>query len=123
MLHEITAASASMDHMRWEEQYRKNGYDNDRSEQIAFIADYIKGRKDFLDRAWTDQVPVHTITLLVEGVVYDTLYVLDNDTLPEFPQVPTEHVQVNTWVSADDGEVPDPSAPVKKDMTFQAVLQ
>ncbi len=123
MLHEITAASASMDHMRWEEQYRKNGYDNDRAEQIAFIADYIKGRKDFLDRAWTDQVPVHTITLLVEGVVYDTLYVLDNDTLPEFPQVPIEHAQVNTWVSADDGEVPDPSAPVKKDMTFQAVLQ
>lgn len=123
MLDEITAASAAMDQARWEDQYAKNGYSGDRSEQITFIADYIKARKDFLDRAWIAQIPVHTVTLLIEGAVYDTLYVLDNDTLPEFPQVPAEHANVVAWTSAEDGSLPDHTMPVTKDMTFQAVLQ
>ena len=123
MLDEITAASAAMDQVRWEEQYARNGYSGDRSEQITFIADYIKARKDFLDRAWIAQIPVHTVTLLIEGAVYDTLYVLDNDTLPEFPQVPAEHANVVAWTSAEDGSLPDHTIPVIKDLTFQAVLQ
>lgn len=123
MLDEITAASAAMDQVRWEEQYARNGYSGDRSEQITFITDYIKARKDFLDRAWIAQIPVHTVTLLIEGAVYDTLYVLDNDTLPEFPQVPAEHANVVAWTSAEDGSLPDHTMPVTKDMTFQAVLQ
>ena len=123
MLDEITAASAAMDQVRWEDQYAKNGYSGDRSEQITFIADYIKARKDFLDRAWIAQIPVHTVTLLIEGAVYDTLYVLDNDTLPEFPQVPAKHANVVAWTSAEDGSLPDHTMPVTKDMTFQAVLQ
>lgn len=123
MLDEITAASAAMDQVRWEEQYARNGYSGDRSEQITFIADYIKARKDFLDQAWIAQIPVHTVTLLIEGAVYDTLYVLDNDTLPEFPQVPAEHANVVAWTSAEDGSLPDHTIPVTKDMTFQAVLQ
>ena len=123
MLDEITAASAAMDQVRWEDQYARNGYSGDRSEQITFIADYIKARKDFLDQAWIAQIPVHTVTLLIEGAVYDTLYVLDNDTLPEFPQVPVEHANVVAWTSAEDGSLPDHTMPVTKDMTFQAVLQ
>lgn len=123
MLDEITAASAAMDQVRWEDQYARNGYSGDRSEQITFIADYIKARKDFLDRAWIAQIPVHTVTLLIEGAVYDTLYVLDNDTLPEFPQVPAEHANVVAWTSAEDGSLPDHTMPVTKDLTFQAVLQ
>lgn len=123
MLDEITAASAAMDQVRWEDQYARNGYSGDRSEQITFITDYIKARKDFLDRAWIAQIPVHTVTLLIEGAVYDTLYVLDNDTLPEFPQVPAEHANVVAWTSAEDGNLPDHTIPVTKDMTFQAVLQ
>lgn len=123
MLDEITAASAAMDQVRWEDQYARNGYSGDRSEQITFIADYIKARKDFLDRAWIAQIPVHTVTLLIEGAVYDTLYVLDNDTLPEFPQVPAEHANVVAWTSAEDGSLPDHTIPVIKDLTFQAVLQ
>lgn len=121
MLDEITAASANMDRVRWEEQYLENGYGGGREEQIAFIADYIAGRKDFLDRAWIDQVPVHEITLLVEGNVYDTLYALHNDTLPEFPQISTEYIQVDGWISAEDGTPPDKTMPVTKNMTFQAV--
>lgn len=123
MLDEITAASASMDHVRWEEQYAENGYSGDRAQQISFIAEYIAERKDFLDQAWIGQVPVHTVTLLIEGAVYDTLYVLHNDTLPEFPQVPAEHANVTAWVLAEDGTFPDSSQPVTKDMTFEAVLQ
>lgn len=123
MLDEITAASAAMDQVRWEDQYAKNGYSGDRSEQITFIADYIKARKVFLDQTWIAQIPVHTVTLLIEGAVYDTLYVLDNDTLPEFPQVPAEHANVVAWTSAEDGSLPDHTMPVTKDMTFQAVLQ
>lgn len=123
MLDEITAASAAMDQVRWEDQYARNGYSGDRSEQITFIADYIKARKDFLDQAWIAQIPVHTVTLLIEGAVYDTLYVLDNDTLPEFPQVPAKHANVVAWTSAEDGSLPDHTMPVTKDMTFQAVLQ
>lgn len=123
MLDEITAASAAMDQVRWEEQYARNGYSGDRSEQITFITNYIKARKDFLDQAWIAQIPVHTVTLLIEGAVYDTLYVLDNDTLPEFPQVPAEHANVVAWTSAEDSSLPDHTIPVTKDMTFQAVLQ
>ena len=123
MLDEITAASAAMDQVRWEDQYARNGYSGDRSEQITFITNYIKARKDFLDQAWIAQIPVHTVTLLIEGAVYDTLYVLDNDTLPEFPQVPAEHANVVAWTSAEDGNLPDHTIPVTKDMTFQAVLQ
>ena len=123
MLDEITAASAAMDQVRWEEQYVENGYSGDRSKQIAFLADYITGRKAFLDQVWIEQIPVHTITLLIEGVVYDTLYVLDNDPLPELPQVSTEYANVTAWVSAEDGMQPDSNTPITRDMTFQAVLQ
>lgn len=122
-LDEITAASAAMDQVRWEDQYIKNGYNGDRKEQITFLSDYITERKNFLDQAWINQVPVHKITLLIEGNVYETLYALDNDTLPEFPQVPSEHAVVTAWVSTEDGSVPDPNMPVTRDMTFQAVLQ
>lgn len=122
-LDQIIAASAAMDHVRWEEEYIENGYGSERSEQIAFLSDYIKERKTFLDQAWIEQIPVHTITLLVEGNVYETLYALNNDTLPEFPQVNYEYAQVIGWVSADTGALPDPKASVTADMTFQAVLQ
>lgn len=122
-LDEVTAASAAMDQVRWQEQYKKNGYSGDREEQIAFLSNYITQRKNFLDQAWINQVPVHTITLLIEGNVYETLYALDNDTLPDFPQVPFEHAPVIAWVSAENGTVPDPDMPVTGDMTFQAVLQ
>ncbi len=123
MLDEITAASAAMDQVRWEEQYVANGYSGDRSKQIAFLTDYITGRKAFLDQVWIEQIPVHTITLLIEGVVYDTLYVLDNDTLPELPQVSTEYANVTAWVSTEDDMHPDSNLPITRDMTFQAVLQ
>lgn len=122
-LDQITAASAAMDYVRWEKEYIENGYGSDRSKQITFLSDYIKERKTFLDQAWIEQIPVHTITLLVEGNVYETLYALNNDTLPEFPQVDPEHAQVVGWVSAANGAIPDPKAPVTTDMTFQAVLQ
>ncbi len=123
MLDEITAASAAMDHIRWEEQYAKNGYNTGREEQIVFLTDYITERKEFLDQAWIEQIPVHKITLLVEGNVYETLYALNNDTLPEFPQVPSEHAQVVGWVCTDNGMPPDKNTPVTRNMTFQAVLQ
>lgn len=123
ILDEITAASSAMDYLRWEKQYTDNGYSGERAKQVAFIADYIKGRKDFLDQAWIEQIPVYTVTLLIDGAVYDTLYVLENDTLPEFPQIPSEYTQMTAWISAETGEVPDSAAPVTKDMTFQAVLQ
>lgn len=123
MLDEITAASAAMDHIRWEEQYAENGYNTGREEQIVFLSDYITERKEFLDQAWIEQIPVHKITLLVEGNVYETLYALNNDTLPEFPQVSPEHAQVVGWVCTDNGMPPDKNTPVTKNMTFQAVLQ
>lgn len=123
ILDEITVASSAMDYLRWEKQYADNGYSGERAKQVAFIADYIKGRKDFLDQAWIEQIPVYTVTLLIDGAVYDTLYVLENDTLPEFPQIPSEYTQMTAWISAETGEVPDSAAPVTKDMTFQAVLQ
>ncbi len=122
MLEGATAASAKMDQVRWEEQYVENGYSGDRITQIDFLKNYIAQRKDFLDQVWIEQTPVHQITLLIEGTVYDTLYVLDGDTLPEFPQILEEHAQVTGWTSIKDGSTPDQSTPVITDMTFQAIL-
>ncbi len=122
MLTEVTTASAEMDHVRWKKQYIENGYSNGRTEQISFLEDYIIARKDFLDQAWIKQVPVHKITLLIDAAVYDTLYVLHDDALPEFPQVPEEYAHVFGWMSMEDGSAPDQNTTVTADMTFQAIL-
>lgn len=122
MLTELTASSAAMDRIRWEEQYLLNGAEGSREEEIAFLSDYIKNRKDFLDDAWIDQIPVHQITLLIENTVYDTLYVFDNEPLPAFPEIQLDYAKHTGWIT-EDGSMPETGAAVNEDMTFHAVLQ
>ncbi|MCM1173486.1 MAG: CotH kinase family protein [Blautia sp.] len=121
-LAEMTAASAAMDRMRWEEQYILNEDTASREEEIAFLSDYILKRGAFLDRAWIEQIPVHQITLLVEDALYDTLYVFDGEKLPALPEADFDFAQFSHWAAPDD-TMPDTDAPVQEDMTFHAVLQ
>lgn len=122
-LDQLTAASAAMDQVRWEEAYIENGYNGDRKTEIAFLSDYIHGRKNFLDKAWVEQIPVHQITLLIDGVVHGTLYAFDNEPLPELPTLEFANAQFVGWISVEDGLPPDLDAPVQNSMAFQAVLE
>lgn len=123
-LAETTAASAAMDQVRWQQQYLRNNPDyQNREEEIAFLSDYISDRKIFLDKAWIDKIPVYEITLILNDVVYDTLYVFEGNSLPEFPEVYTDHADVSHWIRIDDNVTPDKVTAVYQDMTFEAVVE
>ncbi len=79
-------------------------------------------RKEFLDKAWIEDIPVHQITLYTENTVYDTLYVFDGEYLPSFPEVDFDFARLVQWTSPD-GSLPDVSAPVHGNMEFHAVLE
>ncbi len=121
-LAETTAASAQMDRLRWQEQYRKNDGGKSLEESLAFLSDYIIARKDFLDQVWIDERPTHQISLYVNEVLYDVFTVFQGETLPKLPTPVLSYADFEGWVT-EDGSVPDFSAPVRQDMSFHAVLK
>lgn len=120
-LAQTTAASAEMDRIRWEQQYLKNGAMRTWEEEITFLYNYILMRKDFLDKVWIEQIPLHEIVLQIEGTTYDILYIFDGEPLPELPEAEIDYAQFNGWISEDES-VPETGAPVYVDMLFHAVL-
>lgn len=121
-LSEWTDASAEMDRVRWEDEYRLHEDIADRETEIAFLTEYILMRKEFLDKAWIEDIPVHQITLYTENTVYDTLYVFDGECLPPFPEVDFDFARLVQWTSPD-GNLPEVNAPVHGNMEFHAVLE
>lgn len=117
-----TAASAAMDRIRWQNQYLENGSDGSLEDSIAFLSDYITGRKAFLDRIWIKEDPVFRITLYIEDAVYDTFSVFEGESLPEFPTPEISYADFQGW-EAEDGSLPDFAAPVYEDMVFYAQLE
>jgi len=120
-LAETTAASAAMDRARWEEEYRLHEDIADREEELAFLSDYILRRKEFLDKAWIQGIPVHQITLYTENTLYDTLYVFDGERLPVLPETDFEHAGHSHWITSD-GTIPDTNAPIYENISLHAVL-
>ena len=117
-----TAASATMDRIRWQNEYLKNGSDETLEDSIAFLSDYIIGRKTFLDRVWIEKEPVYRITLCIEGTVYDTFSVFEGENLPEFPTPEISYAAFQGWMT-ENGSLPDYTAPVHEDMVFHAQLE
>lgn len=122
MLAEMTDASAAMDRVRWEEEYFRNENISDREEEIAFLYDYILMRKEFLDKAWIENIPVHQIAFYTESIIYDTIYVFDGETLPPLPEVDFDFARLTHWATVE-GTLPDAEAPVHENMEFHAVLE
>lgn len=121
-LAEITSASAAMDRIRWQQQYAANGVERTPEEEIAFLSDYILRRKQFLDKAWIEQIPVYRITLLIENTVYETLYGLEGEPLPDLPEVSLDYAQFLRW-RMEDGSSPDIASPVCADIVLHADIQ
>ena len=122
-LEKITAASAAMDRIRWAAQYAENGTWENREEEIAFLTEYILLRKEFLDKAWIEQIPICQIELLIENARYDTLYVFEGESMPELPDAELSYAEFLGWTSEKDGLPPDQSVTVYEDMVFHAVIQ
>lgn len=110
-----------MDRARWEEEYRLHEDIADREEELAFLSDYILRRKEFLDKAWIQGIPVHQITLYTENTLYDTLYVFDGERLPVLPETDFEHAGHSHWITSD-GTIPDTNAPIYENISLHAVL-
>lgn len=121
-LSEMTNASAAMDRARWEDEYRLHEDIAEREEEIAFLSDYILMRKEFLDKAWIEEVSVYQISLYVEDTIYDTLYVFDGENLPPFPELDFDFAKLSHWIDSD-GSLPDTDAPIHTNMEFHAVLE
>lgn len=122
-LEKTTAASADMDRVRWAAQYTENEIWESREEEIAFLAEYILARKEFLDQAWIEQVPVYQIELLIENAHYDTLYVFEEEPMPTLPDADISYAEFLGWTSEKDGLPPDYNTTVYEDMVFHAVIQ
>ncbi len=116
-----TAASAQMDRLRWQDQYRKNDGGQSLEESLAFLSDYITARRDFLDQVWIDERPFCQVTLYIDETLYDVLTVFQGDTLPELP-TPAYSTNFQGWATKD-GRAPDFSAPLYEDISFYAVLK
>ena len=121
-LEKTTAASAAMDRVRWAAQYAESEALGSREEEIDFLADYILMRKEFLDKAWIEQIPVRQIELMIENNPYDTLYVFEGEPMPKLPDVELSYAEFIGWVSEKDGMPPDQSTSVYEDMVFHAVI-
>ena len=111
-----------MNRIRWQNEYLKNGSDESLDNSITFLSDYIIGRKAFLDRVWIKEEPVFQITLYAENAVYDTFFVFEGETLPEFPTPEFTYADFLGW-EMEDGSAPDFSSPVYEDMVFHAHLE
>lgn len=122
-LAESIEASAAMDKVRWAAQYAENEMFESREEEIAFLEDYILTRKEFLDKAWIEQVPVYQIELLIENAPHDTLYVFEGERMPELPDPEIAYAEFLGWISEKDGLPPNQNTPVYEDMVFRAVLE
>lgn len=122
-LEKNTAASASMDRIRWAAQYEKNETSKSREEEIAFLSDYILMRKDFLDKAWIEQIPIYKIELFIENSLYDTLYVFEGEPVPKLPDAEISYAEFLGWNAEKDGFVPGQNTPVYEDMIFRAALR
>lgn len=122
-LEKTTAASAAMDRVRWAAQYAGNEALGSYEEEIAFLEDYILRRKEFLDQAWIEQVPVYQIELVIENAVYDTLYVFEGEPMPELPDVEISYAEFLGWTSEKDDMPPDQNSLVYEDMVFHAMLE
>lgn len=122
-LEKATAASAAMDRVRWGAQYAENEALRSREEEIAFLAEYILMRKEFLDKAWIEQMPVYQIELMIENNLYDTLYVFEGEPMPELPDAELSYAEFLGWTSEKDGLPPDQNTPVYEDMVFNAMIQ
>ena len=121
-LADTIAASAEMDRTRWQKQYLENDGGNTFKDSIAFLSDYITGRKAFLDRVWIEKEPFCQITLYIEDASYDIFTVFEGEPLPEFPTPEITYANFHGWVS-EDGSFPDHTTPVYSDMTFHAYLE
>lgn len=122
-LEKTTAASAAMDRVRWAEQYAKDETGKGREEETAFLSDYILTRKEFLDKAWIEQIPLHKIELFIEDAPYDTLYVFEGESMPTLPDAEISYAEFLGWASEKDDLAPDRNAAVYEDMVFHAVIQ
>ena len=122
-LEKTTAASAVMDRDRWAEQYAENETLGSYEDEIAFLKEYILMRKEFLDKAWIEQIPVYEIELLIEDTPHDTLYVFEGESMPKLPDVELSYAEFLGWISEMDGLPPDQNTPVYEDMVFHAMLQ
>ena len=120
----ITAASAAMDRIRWQQQYLENGGDISFEDSIAFLSEYISARKTFLDRVWIEEKPVYLITLYIEGAIYETFSVFEGETLPEFPipEITYADYDFQGWTT-EDGSLPDFTAPIYEDMAFHSLIE
>lgn len=122
-LAETTAASAAMDRARWADQYVENETWGSREEEIAFLTEYILMRKEFLDKAWIEQVPVCQIELLIENTPYDTLYVFEGEFMPKLPDPELSYAEFIGWISEKDSQPPEENTLVYEDMVFHATIQ
>ncbi|MDE7246930.1 MAG: CotH kinase family protein [Lachnospiraceae bacterium] len=122
-LERTTAASAAMDRVRWAAQYAENETLGSREEEIAFLTEYILARKEFLDKAWIEQLPIYEIELLIENTPYDTLYVFEGEPMPKLPDVELPYAEFLGWTSEKSELPPDQDTPVYEDMVFHAVMQ
>ena len=122
-LTDTIAASAEMDRIRWQDQYLENNEGKESLEEsITFLSDYITDRKAFLDRVWIEEEPVYEVTLYIDDVIYDIFSVFEGETLPEFPSPKLSYADFQGWM-AEDGSVPDYTAPVYEDTDFHALLK
>lgn len=121
-LAEITAASAKMDRVRWQDQYLKNDGGRSPEESLAFLSDYIIARKDFLDQVWIEERPLCQVRLYIDEALYDVFTVFEGEPLPELPTPTLSYAAFCGW-ETEDGSAPDPAARLYEDIDFYAVLK
>ena len=117
---ESIQASADMDYARWKRAYQVNSYYAEREDSYRWLKTFISERKDFLDEVYLEGVEYHSVKLMIEDAIYDTLYIRDGEQLGELPLVSGENRVFTSWTLEDSGIEPHSYMPVYEDMMINA---
>jgi hypothetical protein len=113
------SASAEMDAIRWEADYKRLGGN---SGGVSLIKDFLTGRKAFLDRVWLQDAELATVHFVAAESERDTyMSVIKGECLQAAPPVRQEYQNGGSdiWYTADGVEF-DITQPVCEDVTVYA---
>ena len=112
--------SVALDQIRWQKTYEFRGsQDGDFENVAAYIKEFIKERKAFLDEVWIDEAPCHTV-YFKDGHNKRSTYlgVIEGETLQTVPDASVEGATLEGWFYEDSMEAFDPNKPITQDITL-----
>ena len=123
VLSEKTKQAVKMDDIRWQALENRYQYYETYESNIRFLKYYVEERKHFLDEVWIEGEVYHSISFIVDDILYKEIYVKDGEVAGEAP-IPSRYSSLFMgWLTENHDAPYDPYKPIYEDMVFYATWQ